>query len=91
MGRRRGPDRGDSYGVGYNRELGRWTFPFIMAAINTRVVRRSAALLDHAWGARREVSKSGPDCAGPWNSDCYVPLSGAVVRRLWGNAGVMPC
>lgn len=32
-------------------DLGTWAAPFIMAAINTRVVHRSNALVDHAWGA----------------------------------------
>lgn len=49
--RRRGPDKGDYYGVAYVKELRKWTFPFVMAGINTRVVRRSNALLGHAWGA----------------------------------------
>ena len=47
---RRGPDGADYYGVGYVKELRKWTFPFIMAGINTRVVRRSNALLGHSYG-----------------------------------------
>lgn len=43
---RRGPDGKDSFGVGWIPELQQRTFPFIMAPINTRVVRRSAALLE---------------------------------------------
>lgn len=36
--------------VRFDRQLGAWTGPFGMAAINTRVVRRSHALLGHSWG-----------------------------------------
>lgn len=38
------PGCGDRVGLSYRREAGGWTMPFIMAAVNTRVVRRSAAL-----------------------------------------------
>mmetsp|Transcript_6881 Transcript_6881/g.11115 ORF Transcript_6881/g.11115 Transcript_6881/m.11115 type:complete len:504 (+) Transcript_6881:73-1584(+) len=45
-----GWDTGDG-GFGYNRELGAWTAPFVMAAINAKVVRRSNALLGNYYGA----------------------------------------
>jgi short subunit dehydrogenase-like uncharacterized protein len=34
----------------YDKEIGRWLGPFIMASINTRVVFRSHALAGHPWG-----------------------------------------
>ncbi|WP_225409901.1 saccharopine dehydrogenase family protein [Stigmatella hybrida] len=40
----------DQMGVRYSAELGRWTAPFLMASVNTRVVRRSNALLGYPWG-----------------------------------------
>lgn len=46
----RGPDRRDQLGVKWDDDLGMWTGPFLMAAINARVVRRSNALLDYAYG-----------------------------------------
>jgi short subunit dehydrogenase-like uncharacterized protein len=46
----RGPDGADQRGVKFDRDSQRWTGPFLMAAINTRVVRRSNALLDYAYG-----------------------------------------
>ena len=49
-------------GVGRDEELGGWVGPFVMAPYNTRVVRRSNALLDGAYGRRfryREVSGFG--------------------------------
>ena len=45
-----GPDGADQRGVRYDADVGRWTAPFLMAAINTRIVRRSNALLEHAYG-----------------------------------------
>ncbi len=41
----RGEDRGDQLGVRFDRDLGLWTGPFIMAQVNSRVVRRTSALL----------------------------------------------
>ncbi|MFT3764023.1 MAG: saccharopine dehydrogenase NADP-binding domain-containing protein [Minicystis sp.] len=46
----RGPDGRDAMGPGRDADSGRWTAPFMMAAVNTRIVRRSNALLDHAYG-----------------------------------------
>lgn len=46
----RGPDRDDSLRPLYDPVFKQWTGPFVMAAINTRVVRRSNALLDYPWG-----------------------------------------
>lgn len=44
-GERQGPDRPDQQGLAWDGDAKVWTGPFIMAAINTRVVRRSQALL----------------------------------------------
>jgi short subunit dehydrogenase-like uncharacterized protein len=37
-------------GPKFDADIGRWIGPFLMAAINARVVRRSNALLGYAWG-----------------------------------------
>jgi short subunit dehydrogenase-like uncharacterized protein len=50
QGAPRGEDGRDQTGAIFDEDLHRWTLPFIMATINTRVVRRSNALLDFAWG-----------------------------------------
>lgn len=49
-GERAGVDGSDQRGIGRDDDLGMWTAPFIMAAINAKVVRRSNALLDFAYG-----------------------------------------
>ena len=41
----------------YDRRLGMWVAPFIMAPYNTRIVRRSNALLGHAYGRRMRYSE----------------------------------
>jgi len=46
-----GPEQPNGDQVVYSQELGSWVAPFIMAAINTRNIHRSNALLDHYYGA----------------------------------------
>jgi len=49
--------------VYYQEELGSWVAPFVMAAINTRNVHRSNALLGHAYGQQfryDEMMMTGP-------------------------------
>jgi short subunit dehydrogenase-like uncharacterized protein len=49
-GERRGPDGPDQRGPRFCEALGRWTAPFVMAGINTRIVRRTNALLGYPYG-----------------------------------------
>ena len=54
-------------GVEHSAELGGWLAPFIMAVINTRVVRRSSALMGWAYGPNfryREVMSFGEGIKG---------------------------
>jgi short subunit dehydrogenase-like uncharacterized protein len=77
----RGPDKGDQNGVGYDEHLG-WTAPFIMAAINTRVVRRSHALMGLPWGQNfrySEVMSTGRGLAGLTRA---VSFTGGIAKRL---------
>ncbi len=63
----RGPDKGDQTGVRFDEDLDMWTAPFIMAAINTRIVRRSHALLGLPWGEDfrySEVMSTGKGASG---------------------------
>lgn len=46
----RGPDGREQRGPRFSEAAGAWTAPFVMAAVNERVVRRSNALLDHRYG-----------------------------------------
>jgi short subunit dehydrogenase-like uncharacterized protein len=54
------PDLGneaDLRSITRDRELGRWRSPFVMAAYNTRIVRRSNALQGWAYGRRFRYSE----------------------------------
>jgi short subunit dehydrogenase-like uncharacterized protein len=46
----RGKDGRDQTGARFDKDFDKWTSPFIMAVVNTRVVRRSNALLGFPWG-----------------------------------------
>jgi short subunit dehydrogenase-like uncharacterized protein len=76
--------------------LGMWVGPFVMAPANTRVVRRSNALQDWAYGRRfryREVTGFGSGPAAPVKAGALTAglgamqagLSFAPTRRLLGR------
>lgn len=46
----KGPDKANQSTAKYAQDLGMWTAPFVMAAVNAPVVRRSNALLNFPWG-----------------------------------------
>ncbi|CAG7573678.1 short subunit dehydrogenase-like uncharacterized protein [Barrientosiimonas humi] len=67
----------DSAAVRYSDEARSWVAPFIMATYNTRVVRRSNALLEHAYGRRfryREVMRTGDGAVG--SATAYAVAAG---------------
>ncbi|MCH8944407.1 MAG: saccharopine dehydrogenase NADP-binding domain-containing protein [Proteobacteria bacterium] len=49
-GERQGPDQRDQQKVLYRDDINSWTAPFIMAGVNTKVVRRSHALAGFPYG-----------------------------------------
>lgn len=49
-GEREGPDERDLQSVIYDNVAKSWIFPFIMSVINTKVVRRSNALMGYPYG-----------------------------------------
>ena len=46
----RGPDGSDNLGVHYEYTLKKWTWPSPFQTCDNRIVRRSNALLGHAYG-----------------------------------------
>ncbi len=46
----RGPDKGERFDIGIDKDIGAVVGPFVMGPINTRVVRRSNALMGHRYG-----------------------------------------
>ena len=61
----RGPDSNDQMGTVYDHDFRQWTGPFMMAGINTRVVRRSNALLNYSYGREFRYSEAILTGSGP--------------------------
>ena len=69
-------------------DLGQWAAPFVMAAINTRNVHRSNALLQHAYGTDfvyDEMLLTGPGDKGQAIADAV-----AADKSLGGEGGPQP-
>ena len=78
----RGPDRGDQRGIRYDTDADSWTAPFVMATVNTRVVRRSHALLGYPWGESfryHEAVRTGRGAAGWLRSATITAGLGGLV------------
>jgi short subunit dehydrogenase-like uncharacterized protein len=105
-GHRQGPDRRDQRSVEFNKDAGVWTGPFVMAAVNTRIVRRTNALLDYPYGTDfrySECSITGKGASGWLKSATMTAGLGAfmlassyqfsrdkIVRRLLPKPGEGP-
>ena len=64
---RGGPDKRDQTGPLLDTDLNVWTAPFVMAGVNTKVVRRSNALMNFAYGREfsyQEAMSTGPGMGG---------------------------
>jgi len=88
QGEQRGPDAGDQRGIRFDTDAQSWTAPFIMASVNTRVVRRSHALLGYPWGPAfryHEAIRTGPG-AGGWSRSAMITagLAGLVGLASFG-------
>lgn len=87
-GERAGPDGADQAQPVYDADFETWTAPFVMAAVNTRVVRRSNALQSYAYGETfryDEATISGTGPAG-WAKAAAVTAStaGAMMVAAFG-------
>jgi short subunit dehydrogenase-like uncharacterized protein len=82
------PDLGDERdlrGVEYSEALGQWLGPFVMAGVNTRIVRRTNALLGYRYGRRfryREVMGFGSGVAGRAKATALAAGVGGVMAGL---------
>lgn len=66
-GEREGPDERDQQTVVYDENAKAWTAPFVMASVNTKIVRRSHALNGYPYGRDfryREAVLTGDGSAG---------------------------
>jgi len=57
-GEREGPDRRDQQNVVYREDAKAWTAPFVMANVNTKIVRRSHALAGYPYGREFRYDES---------------------------------
>jgi short subunit dehydrogenase-like uncharacterized protein len=75
----------DAFGIGHDDELGQWVGPFVMAPFNTRIVRRSNALQDYAYGRGfryREVTGVGSGPLAPVKAAALAGGVGALAGGL---------
>lgn len=81
-GERQGPDQRDQTGAVYDEEAKSWTAPFVMAAVNTKIVRRSNALAGYPYGKDfryREAVLMGDGVSGRLKSLALVAALGSFV------------
>lgn len=81
-GEREGPDRRDQQKVVYRDDAKSWTAPFVMAGVNTKVVRRSHALAGFPYGKDFRYDESvltGRDFGGWFKATLMVMGLGAFV------------
>ncbi|HSL17697.1 MAG TPA: saccharopine dehydrogenase [Methylomirabilota bacterium] len=87
-GERHGPDGPDLTRPRFDPEIQRWTGPFVMASVNTRIVRRSNALLGWRYGRDfryREVTGFQPGLRGAVAATALTAGLGALMGALgWG-------
>ena len=82
-------DEPDQQWVSYDRDLGIWSGPFLMAGLNSRVVRRSNALQGWAYGREfryREVTGFGAGPAAPTRAAAVS----AALKALAGGLAFRP-
>ncbi len=95
----RGADQADHFKVKLNKHLQLWTAPFVMAAINTRVVRRTHALQGFPYGdafTYNESIQTGPGWRGKWRASVMTAVLGFMATatagswRRWTLDRIMP-
>ena len=86
------PDAPDIRSIGWDARQKRFTFPFFMADVNTRVVRRSHALAGQPWGASfvYEEKMSSRGTAGGLATAVGVTGALGAFAAALGNTHVRP-
>ena len=80
------PPAPDETAIGWNRHLRMFTAPFVMAAVNTRVVRRAHALAGQPWGegfVYREVMSTPGTARGAVMAAAALGALGGLALALW--------
>ncbi len=78
----KGPDARDQAKVEYSEDLKKWTAPFVMAGINTRIVRRSNALMGFRYGDDFSYSETMVTGAGSKGYLSAKSISGAIKSMM---------
>lgn len=79
---RHGPAQPDLMRPTHDPVSGHWVAPFVMAAVNTRVVQRSHALLGRPWGQDFRYDEATDCGVGPVGAAKAVGLSSAMAAGL---------
>jgi len=88
-GERSGPDEGSQRLPRYDGNVGQWTAPFIMAAVNEKTVHRSNALLGYPWGRTFRYDEVVPTGAGPLGAASASGVAGGLALAT-GAMAVSP-
>jgi short subunit dehydrogenase-like uncharacterized protein len=81
----KGPDKADQTTVRFDKRAKKWTAPFLMAGINTRIVRRTHALQAYEYGPSfrySEVMGFRPGLKGWWNATKVTVFIGGIVTIM---------
>ncbi len=78
QGQRQGVRQPGSPPVAYDNDAKSWTAPFIMAAINTRVVQRSNAVMNYAYGRDFKYDEAMMTGGGVLGSPAALAVTGAM-------------
>jgi short subunit dehydrogenase-like uncharacterized protein len=84
--KRTGPDRAEQLRPHYDPDFGQWVAPFVMAAINTKVVRRSNALMSYRYGADFRYDEGVLTGSGPLGFAKAASLSAGTALGLGAMA-----
>ena len=79
---RHGPAQPDLVRPAHDQVSGQWIAPFVMAAVNTRVVQRSHALMGRPWGQDFRYDEATEMGAGPLGAAKAVGLSAGMAAGL---------
>ncbi len=82
----RGDDTNDQTGAVYDTDFHQWTAPFVMAGVNTRVVRRSHALQGYCYGKEFRYSESTLAGDGPMGYTRASMIAGGSILMVLAGA-----
>jgi short subunit dehydrogenase-like uncharacterized protein len=85
-GEREGPDRRDQTGVVYDELAKSWTAPFVMAGINTKIVRRTNALCAYPYGKDFRYSEAVMTGPGPVGWSKATMMTAGLAAFMLANS-----